>query len=98
MKGDRLEADEVISAGDTARDGRCPSAVLVDHFSGAPVAVTDRAAEEARFVDFELDIGRGGRLIRGTWGNGARAHYPGEAFSIDTSARPRAARGQVCQL
>ena len=53
MQGDRLEADEVVARGDGGRDRRRPGRVLVDHLARAPVAVADRAREEAGLVDLE---------------------------------------------
>ena len=59
VQRDRLEADEVVARGHAARDRRRPGRVLVDHLAGAPVAVTDRAGEQASLVDLELwDTGK----------------------------------------
>lgn len=54
VKGDGLEADEVVSRRDRAGDRGCPGAVLLNHEAISPVTVVDGAANQALLVNLEL--------------------------------------------
>ena len=53
VERDGLEADEVVAGGHARGDRRRPGRVLVDHLARAPVAVSNRARDQARLVDLE---------------------------------------------
>ena len=54
VKGDRLEADQIVARGNGCRDGSGPGAVLCDHLPGSPRAVVDRSREETSLVNLKL--------------------------------------------
>ena len=54
MERDGLEADEVVTGGDGARDRGRPGGVLLDHKTVGPEAVVDGAVDETLLVNLEL--------------------------------------------
>lgn len=54
MKSDCLESDEVGPVGDSRRNGSCPRRIVGDHESVTPESVINRAIDETRFINFEL--------------------------------------------
>lgn len=53
MKGDRLEADEVVTRGDGRGDSRRPGRVVGDHLAVTPRAGVDSAGQETGLVNLE---------------------------------------------
>ena len=53
MQSNGLEANKVVSSGNTAGDGRGPCVVVVDHLATAPVAGSNSTADQAGLVDLE---------------------------------------------
>lgn len=54
MKGDGLEADQILAAGHGTRDGRGPAIVLGNHLASTPLAISHGTRQEASLVDLEL--------------------------------------------
>lgn len=53
VQSDGLEAEKVVASRNTARDGRSPSVVVVDHLAASPVTGGNSTADQARLINLE---------------------------------------------